>query len=74
LRNTDTVPALSSVLICVCIGGFDHHCPWTSKCIGKKNLTAFYTFLTINVATFFYVLLFASIAAALEREIRLQAR
>lgn len=58
----------------VCIEAYDHHCPWTSKCIGKNNLTAFYTFLTLNVATFFYVILFASIAAALEREIRIRAR
>ncbi len=29
----------------VCVIGYDHHCPWTSKCIGKKNLVQFYIFL-----------------------------
>ena len=29
----------------VCIEGYDHHCPWTSKCIGKNNLGRFYFFL-----------------------------
>jgi palmitoyltransferase ZDHHC9/14/18 len=30
----------------VCITDLDHHCPWTGKCIGKKNLYFFYSFLT----------------------------
>jgi hypothetical protein len=30
----------------VCISEYDHHCPWTSKCIGKGNLYYFYGFLT----------------------------
>ena len=29
----------------VCISEIDHHCPWTGKCIGKKNLVPFYWFL-----------------------------
>eukprot|EP00942_MAST-04A_sp_MAST-4A-sp1_P009030 g9030.t1 len=29
-----------------CILELDHHCPWTGKCIGKKNLFYFYGFLS----------------------------
>jgi hypothetical protein len=29
----------------VCIEHYDHHCPWTSKCIGGGNLIRFYVFL-----------------------------
>ncbi len=30
----------------VCVKDLDHHCPWTGKCIGRKNLYFFYLFLT----------------------------
>ena len=29
----------------VCVQDLDHHCPWTGKCIGKKNISCFYAFL-----------------------------
>lgn len=29
----------------ICIEGMDHHCPWTGKCIGRKNLIPFYFFV-----------------------------
>ena len=29
----------------ICVEELDHHCPWTGKCIGKNNLTSFYTFI-----------------------------
>ena len=29
----------------VCVLELDHHCPWTGKCIGKRNLQYFYAFL-----------------------------
>ena len=28
----------------ICITGYDHHCPWTSKCIGKNNKILFKIF------------------------------
>ncbi|CAD8159480.1 unnamed protein product [Paramecium octaurelia] len=31
----------------VCISGFDHHCPWTGKCIGRGNIGSFYIFVTM---------------------------
>jgi len=30
----------------VCVEGMDHHCPWSGKCIGRKNLRYFYAFLS----------------------------
>ena len=29
----------------ICVEKYDHHCPWTGKCIGDKNLISFYLFL-----------------------------
>lgn len=41
----------------VCVEGYDHHCPWTGKCIGKNNLIYFYTFLVSILFIFsFFVL------------------
>lgn len=40
----------------VCIEGHDHHCPWTSKCIGKNNLYSFYGFVFGTLALFFYLI------------------
>lgn len=34
--------------------GYDHHCPWTSKCIGKGNLKGFYAFVTSTMFLFGY--------------------
>jgi palmitoyltransferase len=38
----------------VCIEGFDHHCPWLSKCVGRKNIRAFYVLVLSIPAAFFY--------------------
>jgi hypothetical protein len=29
----------------ICILGNDHHCPWSSKCVGKKNIFMFRLFI-----------------------------
>ncbi|KAF0709374.1 Aste57867_5964 [Aphanomyces stellatus] len=38
----------------VCILEYDHHCPWTGKCIGKHNLRYFYLWLFTLVLSFVY--------------------
>jgi len=40
----------------VCVEGFDHHCPWMGKCIGKNNLYAFYTFIAVSFSSLGYIL------------------
>ena len=36
----------------ICIIGNDHHCPWSSKCVGKKNIFMFRLFI---FSLFFHV-------------------
>ncbi len=38
----------------VCIEGCDHHCPWTGKCIGRKTICYFYTFITSVFIVFLF--------------------
>lgn len=38
----------------ICIEGYDHHCPWTGKCIGRKNMVWFVLFLISTVIYFTY--------------------
>lgn len=39
----------------ICVEGYDHHCPWTSKCIGKNNINSFYVFVISTLFVFAYI-------------------
>ena len=39
----------------ICVEEYDHHCPWTGKCIGKKNVNAFYVFVISILFIFAYI-------------------
>jgi hypothetical protein len=41
----------------ICVMGNDHHCQWTSKCIGKNNLFFFKCFLRIIIFHIAYMML-----------------
>jgi hypothetical protein len=45
----------------ICIEGFDHHCPWTSKCVGKGNLIPFYVFVLSTMLLFGYLIFSVSL-------------
>ena len=41
----------------ICVEGNDHHCIWTGKCIGAKNLITFYIFVVsvfLMIGNFFF--------------------
>ena len=38
-----------------CVEGLDHHCPWSSKCIGEGNMTPFKCFLFMTVCLMVYM-------------------
>jgi hypothetical protein len=39
----------------ICVYEYDHHCPWTSKCIGGRNLKRFYFFLSFTPIYLIYI-------------------
>lgn len=48
----------------VCVRNYDHHCPWTSKCIGGSNLRRFYVFVTITPLYLIYYAVMILVAFA----------
>ena len=47
----------------ICIEEYDHHCPWTSHCIGKNNSLSFKIFLFSIIVIMGYLSLVVSILA-----------
>jgi len=60
MRDENTVHCVDCK---VCIKGYDHHCPWTGKCIGEGNLKPFYLFLfsTMAYIVYFMILTFQAL-------------
>lgn len=58
------IPPGSNTVHCkfcnVCVTGFDHHCAWIGKCVGKNNLFSFY-FLLGSVSVVYAVIFGAAI-------------
>ncbi|OMJ67227.1 hypothetical protein SteCoe_35670 [Stentor coeruleus] len=50
----------------VCIQEYDHHCPWTSKCIGKGNIKYFYCFLTGLFISFVFGIIIMAIQSKIK--------
>ena len=40
-----------------CCEGYDHHCPWTSKCVGRGNIFYFYGMLVMVSIVFVYLII-----------------
>ena len=41
----------------LCVEGYDHHCPWISKCVGKGNLKYFYAYIGSTFIMLIFLLL-----------------
>lgn len=53
----------------LCIDEIDHHCPWTGKCIAKRNLSTFYWFLGTLAVHILLVIAFTIYAVFTNRQV-----
>ena len=54
----------------ICIIGNDHHCPWTTKCVGKNNIFMFKIFLVsivLHIVFIFITTMIMSFAVNAEK-------
>lgn len=68
------IKTLSIVPIAMCIIGNDHHCPWSSKCVGYKNINMFKLFICSLFLHIFYLTFAAIFAAINANQQRLKAK
>ena len=52
MRNEDKTDHCDECNICII--GADHHCPWTSKCVGTNNKNMFYIFVFTTFTLLIY--------------------
>ena len=63
----DKTKKFSHCEICgCCCEGYDHHCPWTSKCVGKGNIFYFHSMIIMV----FFILLYLIISLIFSNKIR----
>ena len=55
MRNDDNTDHCDECNICIV--GADHHCPWTSKCVGKNNKKMFYLFVYSTFSLLIYFII-----------------
>lgn len=52
----------------VCIRGYDHHCPWTSKCIGVGNIHYFYGWIGLVLLSLVYFAVIGALTTSYESD------
>ncbi len=48
----------------ICVEGYDHHCPWIGKCVGKGNLRYFYAYIGSTMS----LLIFLAVSATVVKQ------